>query len=397
MVPTLIETLKALGADQLEEAIASRRYLHAHPELSFQERETSLYIQEKLTELGIGWQLCGTYGIVASIKGEIAGESVVALRADFDGLPIMEQNEVDYISQNPGVMHACGHDVHTASLLSVAAILKKLQSSFRGEIKLIFQPAEEKFPGGAKAMVQAGALRNPSVQAVIAQHVMPELEAGKVGIKSGMYAAANDEVNITVFGRGGHGSQPQSTIDPVVVAAQIILALQQIVSRKANPTDPTVLSIGKMVAAGANNIIPAEVQLQGTLRTFNQQWRNQAHGEIKKIAMGIAVAMGATCEVHIQGFANVYNDPLLTDQVKVWMTEFMGPENVVDLDYWMAGEDFGEFTRDIPGCYYRVGSGNRQKSQNHPLHHPNFDVDEEPLFLTASPLMAYIALKQLGN
>jgi amidohydrolase len=294
-------------------------------------------------------------------------------------------------------MHACGHDVHTAALLGVARILLALQPRFGGTVKFLFQPAEEKFPGGARAMVQAGALKGPDVDVVLAQHVMPELEAGKVGVKAGRYAAANDEVNITIKGKGGHGALPHALVDPVIIAAQILLSMQTIVSRTANPTEPTVLSFGKIVADGANNIIPEVVHMYGTLRTFDKAWRQQAHEKIKQVAQGIAEAMGASCEVHIQGFSNVENDEPLTAEVIAWSREFLGEENVVALDYWMAGEDFGEFARDIPGCYYRIGSGNVEKGIDAPLHNPRFDVDEEPLFKISSALMTYIALKKLGN
>ncbi|HEY1201104.1 MAG TPA: amidohydrolase, partial [Niastella sp.] len=246
-------------------------------------------------------------------------------------------------------------------------------------------------------MVEAGALKDPNADFVLAQHVMPELEAGIVGIKGGRYAAANDEVNITIKGKGGHGAQPQAVIDPVIIAAQILLSLQTVVSRVANPTDPTVLSFGKIIADGANNIIPETVYMSGTLRTLNKDWRQQAHEKIKQIAQGVAEAMGAGCEVHIQGFGNVENDVQLAAEVRAWACEFLGEEKVVDLGYWMAGEDFGEFAREIPGCYYRIGSGNVQKGITAPLHNPKFDVDEDPLFRVSSALMTYIAIKKLGN
>lgn len=377
--------------------LQERHHLHEYPELSFQEEKTSQFIQHKLTEMGVAFTVLPNRGVVAHIKGNLPGEKVVALRADFDALPIQEQSEKPYRSRNDGVMHACGHDVHTAALLGVARITLALRKRFGGTIKFLFQPAEEKFPGGAKAMVEAGALMNPDADVVLAQHVMPELEAGRVGIKGGRYAAANDEVNITIKGKGGHGAQPQATIDPVVIAAQILLSLQTVVSRVANPTNPSVLSFGKIIADGANNIIPETVLMCGTLRTLDKVWRQQAHEKIKQMAQGIAEAMGAACEVHIQGFPNVENDEQLVAEVRAWACEFLGEEKVVDLDCWMAGEDFGEFARDIPGCYYRIGSGNKAKGIEAPLHNPKFDVDEEPLFDVSSALMTYIAIKKLGN
>jgi amidohydrolase len=393
----MIEVLQAISDRVLPEILEDRHFLHQYPELSFQEENTSRYICHRLDELGIAWVRTGNRGIVAHIQGDLPGAGVTALRADFDALPIEEQNDLPYKSRNAGVMHACGHDVHTAALLGVARILMAMKSQFKGTVKFLFQPAEEKFPGGAKAMVEAGVLKNPDADCVLAQHVMPELAAGKVGVKAGRYAAANDEVNIVIRGKGGHGAQPQSVIDPVVIAAQVIIALQTVVSRVARPTDPTVLSFGKIVANGANNIIPEEVQLFGTLRTLDKAWRLTAHERIATIAKGVAETMGATCEVHIQGFPNVENDVELAARVKTWACEFLGEQWVEDLDYWMAGEDFGEFARDIPGCYYRIGSGNAEKGIDAPLHHPRFDVDEDPLFRISSALMSYIALKKLGN
>src|SRR5689334_20249187 len=269
------EEILAISDQLIPLMLQDRHHLHQYPELSFYEENTTLYIQQQLKNMGVAFTLLPNKGVVAHIKGNLAGEKVVALRADFDALPIQEQNEKPYKSRNDGVMHACGHDVHTAALLGVARIALALRERFGGTIKFLFQPAEEKFPGGAKAMVEAGALKNPDADFVLAQHVMPELEAGMVGIKGGRYAAANDEVNITIKGKGGHGAQPQAVIDPVIIAAQILLSLQTVVSRVANPTDPTVLSFGKIIADGANNIIPETVYMSGTLRTLNKEWRQQ--------------------------------------------------------------------------------------------------------------------------
>lgn len=392
-----IEYIKRLNEEFLKGILEDRRIMHQYPELSFEEKWTSNYISNRLDEMGIIWQNCGGYGIVADIDGFSKDGGVVALRADFDALPIQELNDVSYQSTNKGKMHACGHDAHTASLLGVARILLHMKEYFHGTVRLLFQPAEEKFPGGAKNMVEHGSLQKPNVQTVMAQHVMPELESGKIGLKSGYYAAANDEVTIRVKGVGGHGSQPQALIDPVVVAAQIILSLQQVVSRVAEPTQPTVLSFGRVEALGAHNIIPEEVLILGTLRTLDKEWRKVAHAKIKTIATGIASSFGAGCDVEIKGFPNVYNDTILTSEVKEWAKEYLGEENVVDLDYWMAGEDFGEFAKEIPGCYYRIGSGNKGKGITAPLHSPRFDIDELPVLAMGSGLMVYIALKKLGN
>ncbi len=383
--------------DVLSHIIRDRQHLHAHPELSFHEEKTVAYIQEQLDELGVPWESCTKNGLVAVISGNLPSQKVTAIRADIDALPIKEENELPYRSLNEGVMHACGHDVHASSLLGVIRVLVLLKEQFAGTVKCIFQPAEEKFPGGAAAMRNAGALQHPAPSAILAQHVMPELEAGKIGIKKGLYAASNDEIFITVQGKGGHGSQPDALIDPVSIAAQLIVSLQQIVSRKASPIVPTVLSFGKIIGNGATNIIPDNVYIEGTLRTFNPVWRKEAHELIRKTAEGIAEALGAGCEVKIQGFPNVFNDPGYTEQVKEWAVEFLGRENVVDLPLWMAGEDFGEFTTDTPGCYYRVGSGNKEKGITAPLHNARFNVDEEPVLKWGTALMVYLALKTLGN
>lgn len=393
----LKDKIKDLSARFYEQVLADRRYLHQHPELSFQEHETSAYIKEQLDKLDIPWKSVANTGIVATISGDTISEKVIALRADIDALPIEEQNDVAYRSVNKGVMHACGHDVHTASLLGVAHILRAMKGGFSGTVKFLFQPAEEKFPGGSKQMIEDGALEEPKPQFVVGQHTMPELAAGKIGLKPGPYSASNDEIYITIHGRGGHASQPQSTIDPVAVMAQIIVSLQQLVSRMADPKTPTVLSFGKVIANGANNIIPNDVYMEGTLRTLDNDWRKIAHEKIVKMAKGIAESMGASCQIKIQGFPNIVNDEPFSEEVKALAIEYLGEENVVDLDYWMAGEDFGEFANKAKGCYYRLGVGNPEKGITAALHHPNFDIDEQPVFSMSSGLMAYLALRKLGN
>lgn len=393
----LIDKIKTLCQQFSGEIIADRHYLHQHPELSFHERGTADYIKKRLTQLDIPWQASAGNGVIGTITGGKPSSIAVALRADIDALPINEENNVPYKSENKGIMHACGHDVHTASLLGVARIAQALKDDFGGQIKLIFQPAEEKYPGGAKAMVEEGLLNHPGLVAVIGQHTMPELEAGKVGLKPGRYMASNDELYITIKGRGGHGAQPHLNIDPVVIAGHVIIALQQIVSRMANPAMPTVLSIGKLTAAGSTNIIPEEVYLEGTLRTLDETWRKEVHAHINKIVKGISESMGATSDVKIQGFPGVENNEDLTAQVFQYAIEYLGKENVSTLNIWMAGEDFGEFSRLADSCYYRLGVGNTARGINSSLHTPTFDVDEPNVFNMSSGLMAYIALRRLGN
>lgn len=393
----LIEKIKALAIKKEGDVKKDRRFLHQNPELSFKEFKTAAYIKHELDKLNIPYNTMVNTGIVAVLSGSNPSDTVIALRADIDALPIHEQNDAEYASVNSGIMHACGHDVHTASLLGAARIIKDLQQDFGGTVKFIFQPAEEKYPGGARAMIAAGALKDPSPQWVIGQHVMPELAAGKVGFRKGSYMASNDEIYITVKGRGGHGAQPQENIDPVTITAYIITALQQVVSRLANPAIPSVLSFGKIIANGATNIIPDEVYLEGTLRTVNELWRTKAHQHIKSIATAVAESMGAFCDIKIQGFPSVVNDNMLTDEIRKMAVDYLGEENVVDLDIWMAGEDFGEYAQCVPGCYYRIGVGNKEKGITASLHTPKFDIDEAPVYLVGSGLLAYAALKKLGN
>lgn len=393
----LKDKIRLLANEIHDDVVANRRHLHANPELSFHEYQTSAYVAARLDELGISYQKMADTGLVALIKGSKPSGLVVALRADMDALPIVEANDVPYKSQNPGVMHACGHDVHTSSLLGTAKILTELKNEFGGTVKLIFQPAEEKLPGGASLMIREGVLENPKPQAVIGQHVMPLIEAGKVGFRSGKYMASTDEIYVTVHGKGGHGAQPQQNIDPVLITAHIIVALQQIVSRIADPKIPSVLSFGKVIANGATNVIPNEVYLEGTFRTMDEEWRGMAHQKMKKMAEGIAEAMGGSCDFNIvRGYPFLINEEKLTAQVRGFAEDYLGKENVLDLDIWMAAEDFAYYSQVSDACFYRLGTGNQERGITSSVHTPTFDVDEDALKLSTG-LMTYIALKQLGN
>ena len=393
----LKEKIKQLAGTIQEAVVRDRRHLHAHPELSFQEFETSAFIKSALDKLGIQYQSMAENGVVALIKGAQPSENVVALRADFDALPIFEANEVPYKSLNVGVMHACGHDVHTSSLLGTATILMELREEFAGTVKLIFQPAEEKLPGGANLMIKEGVLENPTPQAVIGQHVMPLIETGKVGFRSGKYMASTDELYVTIRGKGGHAAQPSQNIDPVLITSHIIVALQQIVSRAADPKMPTVLSFGKVIANGATNVIPNEVKLEGTFRTMNEEWRAEAHRRMKKIAEGIAESMGGTCEFTIvKGYPFLVNEEKLTANLRGFAEDYLGKENVVDLDIWMAAEDFAYFSQVADSCFYRLGTRNEARGIVSSVHTPTFDIDENALMLSTG-LMTYLALKRLGN
>jgi amidohydrolase len=314
-----------------------------------------------------------------------------------DALPIEEANEVPYKSTKPGVMHACGHDAHTASLLGTAAILQQMKSEFGGTVKLIFQPAEEVLPGGASLMIKEGVLDNPKPKAVFGQHVMPLIEAGKVGFRSGKYMASTDELYVTVKGKGGHGAQPQQNIDPVIITAHMLVALQQIVSRVADPKLPSVLSFGKVIANGATNVIPNEVKLEGTFRTLDEKWRDEAHTKMKKMAEGIAESMGGSCEFEIRkGYPFLVNEEKLTEQAKVYAREYLGKDNVIDLDIWMAAEDFAYYSQVADACFYRLGTRNEARGITSSVHTPTFDIDEQA-FAISTGLMAYLALKRLGN
>lgn len=378
------------------EVISWRRHIHTHPELSMQEYETSDYVAARLDDFGISYERgIAETGIVALIKGRNPEKKTIALRADMDALPIVEANDVDYKSKNAGVMHACGHDVHTSSLLGAAKILSELKAEFEGTIKLFFQPSEERYPGGAIQMIKAGVMENPRPAHVIGQHVYPELEAGRVGVKSGEYMASTDEIFLTVKGKGGHAALPDRNIDPVLISAHIIVALQQIVSRNAAPDVPTVLSFGRIIGEGQTNVIPNEVKISGTIRTFDEKWRKEAHQKIKKMAQAIAEGMGGSCDVFVDsGYPFVYNDPDMAENVKNWAIELLGEENVVDLPLRMTAEDFSYFANEVPSCFYRLGVANMQRGIVSSLHSPTFDVDEKSLE-TSIGLMAWIAVNAL--
>lgn len=392
----LIDKIKKLATEIHAEVVTHRRHLHANPELSFHEFETSKFVKQQLTALEIPFTEIANTGVLGIIKGDLPSDKVIALRADMDALPIVEANEVSYKSKNNGIMHACGHDVHTSSLLGTAAILSKLKSEFGGTIKLMFQPGEELLPGGASIMIREGVLENPKPSAVMGQHVMPLIEVGKVGIRSGKYMASSDEIYVTIKGKGGHGAQPQENIDPVLIMAHIITALQQIVSRNADPRIPSVLSFGKVIADGATNVIPNEVIIHGTFRTLDEDWRKSAHSKMKKMAESIAEGMGGSCEFNIvNGYPFLVNEEKLTARVKQNMIEYLGQENVIDLDIWMAAEDFAYYSQVADASFYRLGTGNKTKGISSSVHTPTFDIDEDALKISTG-LMAYSAIKELG-
>ena len=392
----LKDKVHQLAETYFNDVVEIRRHLHRNPELSFEEYQTAAFVKTQLDKLGIPYQVMADTGIVALLKGEQRGDKVLALRADMDALPIQEVEGRSYGSQNSGVMHACGHDVHTSSLLGAARILHTLRSEFGGTIKLIFQPGEEKLPGGASIMINEGVLQNPEPTGIIGQHVMPFIETGKVGFRSGKYMASCDELFMTIKGKGGHGAHPHQNIDPIAIAAQIITALQQIVSRNADPRTPTVLSWGKIIGNGATNIIPEQVYLEGTFRTFDEEWRANAHTLMIKMAEGIAQSMGASCDFEVRkGYPYLVNEAKITESARNCAIEYLGEENVEELDIWPAAEDFSYYSQAVSACFYRLGTGNKLLGINSAVHTPTFDIDEKAL-LTSIGLMAFITLRQLG-
>lgn len=390
----LAEKIKVLAHALHSDTVATRRHLHAHPELSFEEVQTGRYIAARLREYGIPHTHgIAQNGVVALIQGKNPKKRTIALRADFDALPIEEANAVPYKSLNKGVMHACGHDVHTASLLGTARILHQLRDQFEGSIKCIFQPGEEKLPGGASLMIRAGVLESPKPAAIYGQHVHPPLRAGMAGFRAGSYMASCDEIFVTVKGRGGHGAAPHECVDPVLMTAHILTALQQVVSRFCDPAVPSVLSFGKICSTGgATNILPNEVKLEGTFRTMHEKWRAEAHKRMKKMAEHIAKSMGGACEFHIvRGYPVLVNHTALTHSARTAAISYLGKDRVAELPLRMTAEDFAWYSQVLPACFYRLGTGNPEKGITSPVHTATFDVDESALE-TGSGLMAWLAL-----
>lgn len=388
------EKIQTLAQDIHGDVVKHRQHLHAHPELSFQEHNTCAYVKTELDKLGIGWKAVAGTGVLAMIEGKGSGK-VIALRADMDALPIREENDVPYASQNPGVMHACGHDFHTSSLLGTARILNSIKDELNGSVKLLFQPGEEVLPGGATLMIKDKVLEHPAPLAVIGQHAMPSLEVGKVGIRKGKFMASMDALSIRIKGRGGHGAMPEQNVDPVVIASHIVIALQHVVSRMASPKEPTVLSIGKVVAAGAVNVIPNEVHMEGTFRTMNETWRNEAHKRMIAMATGIAESMGATCEFEItRGYPFLVNEEKITGQLQQIAADYLGEENVIESEPWMASEDFAYYSQVADACFYICGTGNPSKGITSGLHTPTFNIDEDALKISTG-LMAYMCVEVL--
>ena len=376
-----------------QDVVSWRRHLHQNPELSFQEEKTAKFISDILTKHNISHQTgIAKTGIVALIEGQNPISKCVALRGDMDALPIKELNSFDYASKNEGVMHACGHDFHSANLLGVAVVLNQIKDKFEGTIKLIFQPSEEKIPSGAPAMIAEGVLENPKVDYIIGQHVSPELPTGTFGFKSGQFMASADELYLTVKGKGGHAAFPHLVVDPVLTASQIIVNLQQVISRKKSPFEPAVLSFGRVEAYGATNIIPDEVKIAGTLRAMNEEFRFDAHKWITQIAEETAKASGASCEVNILvGYPFLKNEESLTEGKFAVAKEYSKDIKVENIPARMGAEDFSYYSQEVPACFYRIGTGNAEKGTTNGLHTANFNVDEDA-FIHGVGLMAWLAI-----
>lgn len=396
MMETLKQLINKLTKEQIDSIIADRRHIHQNPELSFNEYNTSAYVASRLQQAGIPIRrgVAGT-GIIATLQGKKPGRTI-ALRADMDALPIQEETNLPFASVNKGIMHACGHDAHTAVLIGVANILNQLSDQWNGTILFIFQPGEEKFPGGASLLLKEGALENPKPDLIIGQHVLPEMAAGKVGFKPGMYMASGDEVYLTVSGKGGHAALPHTLNDNILIASHIIVALQQIVSRMVPTTIPTVLSFGRIEGLGATNIIPEKVEIAGTLRTLDEEWRGIIKKRIKDIAEGTAAAMGAHCHVDIKdGYPVVFNNPSATQKAIAWAKNFLGENRVEEMGVRMTAEDFGYYTQQFPSVFYRFGVA-QERGTTGALHTPHFNLNEKALE-TATSVLAWLAVNFLQS
>jgi amidohydrolase len=390
---SLREQIQQLARQYAPDFIKVRHHLHAHPELSYQEFETSAFVQNKLKELGIQHHVIAQTGVTGIIEGKNPAKKVIALRADMDALPIQEENNVPYKSVRDGIMHACGHDVHTTCLLGAAKILHELKQEWEGTVKLIFQPGEERNPGGASIMIKEGVLDNPAPQAIFGLHVHPHLETGKLSFRSGQVMASADEIYITIKGKGGHAAAPHLTTDPILIASHLIVGLQQIISRNKNPFYPSVLSICSIQGGHTTNVIPSEVKLMGTFRALDEEWRFKAHELIRRQATELVHAMGGEIDLHIDvGYPSVYNHEKLSQASRTLAEEYMGAKQVETTEMRMGAEDFGYYTQKIPGCFYRLGVMNAAKGITSGVHTPTFNVDENAIEIGIG-MMAWLGAK----
>lgn len=388
----MIARIHELAHQARAEVVRLRRHLHAHPELSYEEHATGRYIAEQLRAIGIAVRegVAGT-GVIGVVQG-LPGDGCICLRADIDALPIHERNDAPYRSVNEGVMHACGHDAHSAMVLGAGAILHALRAEWKGTVLLLFQPGEEKIPGGATLVLQEDALREPRPSVILGQHVTPELAAGKVGFREGPFMASSDELYVTVKGRGGHAAAPDKLIDPILIAARLLLTLKEDFAA-FRPEEPKLLGFGQVIANGATNVVPDEVHIAGTLRAFDEPLRAELHTWLPRRANEICSAFGGSCdfEVH-RGYPVLVNDAAVTARMKANAEAYLGAENVVRMDRRMGSEDFAFYTHAMPGCFYRLGTGMQEGHGG--LHTPTFELDEDALRI-GSGLMAWNAISEL--
>jgi amidohydrolase len=387
---TTNEIKKAVN-DYFEKVRNYRRHIHQNPELSFQEYETANFIEKSLPFLSLK-RVCET-GLHATVLAPGTDESMscIALRADIDALPIQEETNLYFASQNSGLMHACGHDMHSAILMGVAHVVSENQPLLKKSVKFVFQLGEEKLPGGASMMIQEGVLENPKVDEMYGLHVFPDLETGKVGFRSGKYMASCDEIYITIHGKGGHAALPHTVIDPIYIGAQLIVEAQGIVSRSANPTVPSVLSFGHFEGIGATNIIPSTVQIKGTFRTMDESWRSKAHELLEKLVQKLADAHGAKIDLVIdKGYPFLVNDEAITTKARKSVGAQLGEENIVDLDLRMTAEDFSYYSQKVPATFFRIGVRSPQEETMSGLHNSRFNPDEEALKVGMESMLAIV-------
>ena len=392
----LQQRINELAGKYAPEYIEIRHHLHANPEISYQEFETSKFVQQQLSRYNIPYEVKATTGVIGLIRGKNPDSRIIALRADMDALPITEQNNVPYKSTKPGLMHACGHDVHTTCLLGAARILSETKEEWEGTVKLIFQPGEEKNPGGASLLINEGVLDNPKPQAIFALHVNPQLEKGKLSFRAGKVMASADEIYITIKSKGGHAAAPHLTSDTILIASHLVVALQQVVSRNNSPLKPSVLSITSFQGGFTTNVIPSEVKLMGTFRAMDEEWRFKAHDIIRKLSTELVHSMGAEIELHIDvGYPAVYNHEALHHATKELAVQWMGAENVEETEIRMGAEDFGFYSQLVPGCFFRLGTANAAKGITAGVHTPLFDIDEEAIAIGMG-IMAWIGASAKG-
>jgi amidohydrolase len=400
----LSKKIKELSKHYFSEILEIRRHLHQNPELSFQEIETSLYIQQQLSKAGISFTTGYVKtGIVALIKGKNPDKKTILIRADMDALPIQEKNNVSYKSSNKGVMHACGHDAHSAIALGTTFVLNEIKNEFEGTVKIMFQPGEEVLPGGASLMIDAGVLQNPKVDKAIALHVFPSMIAGKVGFKSGMYMASTDELFLTVNGKGGHAAMPNDYINPLIISSEILLEINKcfmlpnsLIGTKGESI-PTVVAFGKIEGNGATNIIPEKVEIAGTIRTMDESWRENVHEQLQLIVKNISEKYNITSVLQIKkGYPFLVNDKEFTDNCFLDAQNFLGKENVEQLPIRMTAEDFSFISQKVPSCFFRLGTSNTEKGIISGVHTSTFDIDEEAL-LTGVSLMTHLTISELAR